>query len=583
MRYSIVFLLSLLAVFAFYCPSAAQPPEEEEEEEFQPPKPVPGTEMVPSEYGTMFPKEIYWPKDGSVMVLIPHGTYLRGVPEGEGPVNESPQKEISIPSFYIDKYEVSNERYNEFLIESSAAPPRPTSSDKLLERERPVVAIPWNAARKYAQWAGKTLPTESMWEKAARGPKNTLYTTGNEEPSEDVVIAGLGAQGLPVPVEANTGDVSGYGVHHMGGNVSEWVADWYRRKAYEESGTMNPRGPETGDTRVVRGGNYFNPMEDARATYRTAHAPVYTRDEVGFRTAWVPEPPPPPEERPTPTPSPTPMPSREEIVQQMMNEIRPYLDQEAPKLPREAMAGKVYTSKGWNNLQFVNFTPYDMSLTFVGPNEGLVYKYNEPLPRMSFRNISLPRERDLCVIAYAPESPRSDPINLACLRAESMATLVLNTEMFSPLVTADGKQIDMMEDPKPEIRYENFSPQWNEIEIQNPMDEPIVVSVDDVTVSKDEPLSLSEFTLDPNQILRMTLRPGSYQFRADYVGAMEESSEPLEVTLDDRVARRLIEILQDQDNPEKVTVITKERPMLELDLVTARSIALSQQVTNKPQ
>lgn len=552
-----------------------------------PPEPVEGTEMIPSEYGEPFPKEIIWPKDGSVMVLVPHGTFTMGLDaEAGGEPNEGPAHEVTLPSFYIDKYEVTNKQYIQFLLagNSTAARPRPSLNEMLMSDERPVTAIDWSSARKYADWAGKKLPTEAMWERAARGPENTLYTTGNQTPTKEQLVVGRGSEGLTDSVRSNTPDVSGYGVHHMGGNVSEWTGDWFQRDYYEESPKENPMGPESGEARTARGGNFFFDVDRAKAVYREAYPPTQIRDWLGFRTVWVPKPPPPPEERPTPTPSPTPEPSREEIVANLIKQLLPHLESKAPKLPKELLAGRVYTSQGWNALQFVNFTPYDISLTFAGPNEELVYRYDEPLPKMTYRNVSLPRERDLCILAYSPNAPRKGPINIGCLRAESFAKVVIQTEMLSPVVTLEGEAIPLMEKPVPDYYYGEFNPMWNEIEVLNPFDEPLVLTLKDTTVSRENPQVIGEFTMEAGEVRRMSLRPGRYDFRIDYIGAMGESSAPVEVTVDDTAARRLLLVQEDATRTGGVTVIAKERPYLTLELVEARPVGFPEgQITDEPQ
>lgn len=575
---------SLFAIVAGLMLLSGAVPAQKEEKENLAPQPVPGTEMVETEYG-QFPREIVWPKDGSVMVLIPHGTFERGLaPENGGAENETPVKEIYIPSFYIDKYEISNAQYLKFLQTNPHAFPRPTGNEKLKSPDHPVVAISWDSAVAYAEWAGKQLPTEAMWEKAARGPENTVYTTGSELPGTDTVIYGRDAGDATIPVTENTGDISGYGVFHMGGNASEWIADWYTRAAYQLEETENPQGPEIGDSRVIRGASFFSKKGEVRATYRNALVPSHIRDTIGFRTVWIPQEPVPEDQRPTPTPSPTPEPTREEIVAELTAQILPYLNENAPKLPKEMMAGRVYTNKNWNPIQIVNFTPYNIKLNAVGPNERLIYKYNEPIPAMTYRNVSLPRERDLCLVAIAPDAPRSGPITLGCLRAESFATMVIKSEMLSPVTTAEGEVLPMDEPPQPELYYTDFKPIWNEMEIHNSLSEPILVKLDDITVSSENPLELSEFSLEADSILRIKLRPGKYRFTPQYFGALDESSTPAELSLDDKAARRLLTIEHDPNTDQMVTVITTEKPYLHVRLIETQSLPLPRnQITKNEQ
>ncbi|MCC5878120.1 MAG: SUMF1/EgtB/PvdO family nonheme iron enzyme, partial [Candidatus Sumerlaeia bacterium] len=253
------------------------------------PVPVEGTEMVPNEHGGQFPREIIWESDGSKMVLIPHGTFTMGLSQTRGGSGaEEPEREVYLPSFYIDKYEVSNRKYSRYVEKASAQRPRPTGNPTLTHPDHPVCGVTWDSALSYARWTGRELPTEAMWEKAARGPNNNLFTTGNSAPSMERVVYGRGSFGETVPVDKPTSDVSGYGVYHMGGNVSEWVSDWYEREYYKGAPTDNPKGPETGMSKVYRGASFLSTEEQVRVTRRMAALRTQIRDELGFRTVWVP-------------------------------------------------------------------------------------------------------------------------------------------------------------------------------------------------------------------------------------------------------------------------------------------------------
>lgn len=536
---------------------------------------VEGTEQVPNEYGGTFPREIVWEKDGSVMVLVPHGSFKRGAEGENADPNNQPIREITLPSFYIDKHEVSNAMYQGFLNDGgTSARPRPSDA-KLLEASLPVTALPWLAASSYAKWSGKQLPTEAMWEKAARGPENTLFTTGNSEPAPGLLVVARGASSMPVPTTEDTGDVSGYGALHMGGNVSEWVADYYAREYYRTAPAENPTGPAQGETRVVRGGNFRSPMREARTVYRDAVPETHHRDEIGFRTVWVPQRPIPQSERPTPSPTLPPPPTRAEVVAALKAQLIPFLERDAARLPSGMMAGKAFFSKGEDEVQFANFTPYRLSLSFVGPNENLVYKYNEPLPPMSFRNVTLPRERDLNVLMYALDAPRKGPIDAGSLRAESQAIVIIRSEFFSPVQVVGGSTIHPQDNVVAEQYYGDYSPQWNEMELQNNVDMAISVRIGDISRDPNNPQNVQEYILDQGELLRLTLTPGArYRFTADYVGATEPSSEPVDVTIDARAARRMVRITRDVGD-KTVTVITQRQPFLRADVMEARKIAFT--------
>lgn len=532
--------------------------------------------MVPNEHGGEFPREIIWEHDGSVMVLIPHGPFTMGLSQARGgSPAEEPERTVQLPSFYIDKYEVSNQKYSRFVNQAAGQRPRPTGNEVLKHPEHPVCGVTWDAARGYAQWTGRQLPTEAMWEKAARGPEGFLYSTGNTRPSGDVVIHGRGAMGATVPADKNTGDVSGYGVYHMGGNVAEWVSDWYEREYYKTAPNENPTGPETGMSKVLRGGSYITSSDNLRLTRRDAALRTQIRDELGFRTVWVPSTPRQVADvTPTPTPVPTlaPREAREASIQKFIEDLTPFLESDAPQLPREMMATRAHMGRGNSNIQFVNFTPWNISLNFVSTNHDLVFKYHEPLPRMSYRNVALTREVDLQVLAYATGAPRKGPIHIGMVRAESSAILVIPTEMFGPVVDREGTVIPIQERTEVPQRYQGFNPQWNFVEAFNRTDESLLVRVEDVTRNLDDPDLFGEFTVDPQTALRLRLAPGRYRYSADYFGAAEESSNQVTFRVDDRAARRLIYIQKDTVREDRVTVITQRKPFLAVELFEARSL-----------
>jgi len=557
-------LLSILALFAALMLAATAPAQ---------PIPVEGTDMVPNEYGDFLPREIIWQADGSRMVLVPFGTFRRGhdARAGAGPA-EDPITEVYVPSFYIDKYEMTNEKYKVFHEKASGAKPVTYANKALLDPAKPVIGIPWESADRYAKWSGRELPTEAMWEKAARGPKNTLYTTGDNPPAMGQAIWGLGSYGLTADADSPTSDVSGYGIHHMNGNVAEFVQDWYQREYYErEDSRSNPTGPKEGETRVFRGASFLSRAEHLRLTLRPSVSPLLIRDEVGFRTVWVPRP---VEAKPTPTPTPSPVPppTREEITMGIVEKFLPFLEKGIPRLPREMLVSPAQLSGKTERVQFINFSPYRVSLTFIQPEQGLVYLFDEPLPEMTFRNVNLPTEQDLMIVAYAPGTARPKPFILGSVRAESGAIILVRTNLFAPVVAQNGTRRPVAEKVVPEQYYGSFSPRWNELEVFNPLGEPLIVSVEDVTVNGQPPVPIGEFTIESKEALLLVLNQGRYRFTVSYFGALGESGTPAEVRVNDRAARRLLLLAEDKQREGTVTVVTRKRPYLKFDVREANSI-----------
>lgn len=564
MRHLLLTALALTGTFCLALSIQAQPVPKE------------GTEMVPNEHGGHFPREIVWEKDGAEMVLIPYGTFTRGLSaERGGSPAERPEREIHLPSFYIDKYEVSNRRYLRYVEDAGGARPRPSGNPDLREPDHPVTAIPWDSASGYARWAGKSLPTEAMWEKAARGAEGFLFTTGNTPPDTETVIYGRGGFGTTVPVTEDTGDVSPYGVHHMGGNASEWVSDWYERDYYQVEVDENPKGPSSGLSKSIRGGSYLTPRAEIRATFRHVGLRTQIRDEVGFRTVWVPSS---PREvasvTPTPTPAATlaPREARARTAERYAGILEPYLRDRLPELPREMMATQAHMSRGRADVQFVNFTPWELSLSFVGPDQDVVFRYAEPLPRMNYRNVTLPREVDLTILAYAYGAPRKGPINLGFVRAESNAIIVINTELFGPVDDYEAGEVPIRERTTAPQHYSGFTAQWNQLEVFNSVEESLLVRIEDVTRSLEDPDLVGDYTVEPGTSFRIRLAPGRYRFAADYFGASEASSNVVTFRLDDRAARRLLHIQEDAARQDRVVVITQRRPFLAIDLYEARRL-----------
>jgi formylglycine-generating enzyme required for sulfatase activity len=238
-------------------------------------------------------------KDGAPMVLIPAGPFTMG--SNDGLPNERPEHQVTIDLYYIDQYEVSMTLYDKFLRDANHDSP-PTWDDEATSTvgDRPAVGMGWGDAAAYCKWAGKRLPTEAEWEKAARGVDGRRYPWGHMQPFVDIanynrgvwvseavtlVAVGGGVEGMSVRHGLKQGGRSPYGLHHMAGNAAEWVADWYDREYYQASPDKNPTGPANGDRKVIRGGSWADLPAALRVTARMSAEPDYQDRTIGFRCA----------------------------------------------------------------------------------------------------------------------------------------------------------------------------------------------------------------------------------------------------------------------------------------------------------
>lgn len=207
------------------------------------------------------------------MVLLPAGAFPMG--SATGLSDEQPIHCVSIDSFYLDRYEVSRIAFQEFLVsrgKQREIDPR--------DPDLPAAEVSWHEATAYCQARDKRLPTEAEWEYAARGTAGRSYPWGEATP-----MAGLArfAAGAPLPIDSLPQGATPEGIHHLSGNVAEWVQDWWNPTYYGTSPAANPTGPPEGDFRTVRGGAWSGPAEELRATARAYHNPERGAAHIGFR------------------------------------------------------------------------------------------------------------------------------------------------------------------------------------------------------------------------------------------------------------------------------------------------------------
>jgi formylglycine-generating enzyme required for sulfatase activity len=223
------------------------------------------------------------------MLLVPEGEFTMGSERGE--TDEQPVHIVFLETFYIDKFEVTNKLYKACVDDGQCEPPRQIyffaeSPNKIYfgnpqYDNYPVIYVDWNLAKAYCEWRGARLPTEAEWEKAARGREGNTYPWGRDLDCQKANYQDCVNQ--TSEVGSYPDGVSPYGVYDMTGNVWEWVADWYSDNYYANSPKNNPSGPNTGQSRVLRGGSW--PRFDVTAYHRTKFAPNYNTFDIGFRCA----------------------------------------------------------------------------------------------------------------------------------------------------------------------------------------------------------------------------------------------------------------------------------------------------------
>jgi formylglycine-generating enzyme required for sulfatase activity len=258
-------------------------------------------------------------------VYVPAGAFKMGDNFGDGEARERPVHTVELDAFYIGKYEVTNGEWKKFRDDPGYDDAKFWPGGRVAPKDQvsywkdarnhgggtpdtdnyPLIGVNWDSAVAYCNWlSAKTgkkyrLPTEAEWEKAARGTDQRRYPWGNEIDRTYASYVGGGSFDTITAIGFYDGSKRGelqthsgaspYGAFDMAGNVMEWCQDWYSRNYYAVSPRKNPKGPETGAYRVMRGGSFFVDALDLRSYGRAAAWPSFLAYRmVGFRAVREP-------------------------------------------------------------------------------------------------------------------------------------------------------------------------------------------------------------------------------------------------------------------------------------------------------
>jgi formylglycine-generating enzyme required for sulfatase activity len=226
-----------------------------------------------------------------VLVYVPEGTFTMGY-FGSDQGDERPEHPVYLDAYWIDKTEATNAMYARCVADKTCNPPQFLKSNTRKKyygnpefADFPVIYVSWEDAKKYCEWAGRDLPTEAQWEKAARGPDGRLYPWGNTQPKNTLLNYLNSGLKDTSKVGSYPEGASIYGAMDMAGNVYEWVNDWYSPVYYQSLPSENPLGPVSGTFRVARGGAWGYAAEYARTSYRNRYTPDRSFFSYGFRCA----------------------------------------------------------------------------------------------------------------------------------------------------------------------------------------------------------------------------------------------------------------------------------------------------------
>ena len=250
-----------------------------------------------------------------VLVFVPAGQFRMGDNFGDGESRERPVHAVDLDAFYIAKHEVTNAQWRKFRDDPGYDNPKFWPGGRIVPKDQipywtdprnhggatpgsddyPVMGVNWDAAVAYCNWVSEKtgkkyrLPTEAEWEKAARGSDGRRFPWGNTIEPEFANYAGPGTFDTAEVVGSYEKGASPYGALDMAGNMLEWCQDWYGRDYYSVSPKKNPKGPDDGAYKVLRGGSFFEAGFRLRSYNRQAAWPSFQAYRmVGFRVAREP-------------------------------------------------------------------------------------------------------------------------------------------------------------------------------------------------------------------------------------------------------------------------------------------------------
>lgn len=242
-------------------------------------------------------------KEVGTMELVPAGEFIMGTNQRLADAADTPQHRVSLPAFLIDKYPVTNAQYALFLAKTGHLPPLNWHNGRFEEEKAlyPVTMVTWYDAMAYAKWAGKRLPTEAEWEKAARGTDGRRWPWGNIMDAK--LLNTYYTVGDTSPVTKYSKGVSPYGLFDMAGNVAEWTADDFLPypgsdapdavfhvktadiAAVEKLPRARKGNPHPDHYKVLRGGSWKSDPFSTETYHRNYSLTNQASNFFGFRTA----------------------------------------------------------------------------------------------------------------------------------------------------------------------------------------------------------------------------------------------------------------------------------------------------------